>query len=134
MNNPFLFSLSFNCSLMISITLSYFVPQTNFILLHISKNVDMLISLFLVFRIPIIFHNPDKIRDSKVRGMSPNTLLIPNPANISRILGQFFSKLYIFSSGNIGMQLFISSLVPGTCKCSLPFEYSSAVAISAILI
>ena len=32
------------------------------------------------------------------------------------------------------MQLLISSFVPGTNKCSFPFEYSSAVAISAKLI
>ena len=46
----------------------------------------------------------------------------------------YHKNLINFSSLNIGIQLLISSLVPGTSKCFCPFEYSSAVLISAILI
>ena len=59
-------------------------------LLHISKKHLTFTSLLLVFKTLIIFHNPDKTKDSKVKGISPSTLLIPIPANNSKILGEFF--------------------------------------------
>ena len=111
------------------------LPQVYLAASHIFKKVLILISLFCPFKIPIIFHSPDNIKDSKVTGISARTLLIPRPANNSKVVGAYFFKnSYTFLSGNIGIQLLISSFVPGTAKCSLPLEYSSAVAISAILI